>query len=434
MKSKLVALKNKLLHNWGLKVASIFLAFVIWFIVAHVGDPKDTRVFYNIPVRLMNASLLEDQNKVYEVLDNTDTVRVSVTAPTSVFQTLRASDIVAEADVSKLTDINTIAISYYTLNTNREISFDGDHDVVRLNVENRESKWIRVQCQPVGNVAEGYVIGGIKADQTQINISGPESQVSQVGSAYAELNVEGATSDSTGTVSIRLRDREGNFLELDNVEKSVGRVLLTAQVLATKEIPVDIQLQGTPADGYRVVGKPQVDVDKILIAGTQESLNLINRLSITKLDITDATENKSFSVNVRDYLGSNIKLADSEFSGRIAVDVTIKAVRERTIDVPLQNIVIANIPEGVRIHTTQGEEAHAVTLKIYGLSDNVNAVRAQSVTGTADITAWMSREGITTLTPGIYEVPVTVDLGNDITVTDVGTVSVEVTEAGGIQE
>ena len=55
-------LKKKLLHNWGLKIASIFLAFVIWFIVAQVGDPKDTRAYNNIQVRLVNTELLSEQN------------------------------------------------------------------------------------------------------------------------------------------------------------------------------------------------------------------------------------------------------------------------------------------------------------------------------------------------------------------------------------
>ncbi|MBP5221867.1 MAG: hypothetical protein J6Z35_01735, partial [Lachnospiraceae bacterium] len=133
MKAKLVRLKQTLLHNLGLKLVSLALAFVIWFIVAQVGDPKDTRAYNNIKVNLINADLLDAQSKVYEVLDHTDIVKVNVTAPTSVFQTLRAGDIVAEADVSKLTDINTIAITYYTVNPNLEIeSFEGDHDVVKL--------------------------------------------------------------------------------------------------------------------------------------------------------------------------------------------------------------------------------------------------------------------------------------------------------------
>lgn len=211
MRKVLAYLKRSLLHNVALKIASLCLAFVIWFIVVLVGDPQDTRAYGNIQVKLINTDLLDEQNKVYEILDRTDVVRVTVTAPTSVFQTLRSSDIVAEADVSKLTDINTIAITYSTLNTNLDgVSFEGDHEMVRLNVEDRDSKWIRIACQTTGNTAEGYIVGNVTTDQTLINISGAKSAVSQVAGAYAELDVEGATNNISANVDIYLCDAEGN--------------------------------------------------------------------------------------------------------------------------------------------------------------------------------------------------------------------------------
>ncbi|MBP5732577.1 MAG: hypothetical protein J6W66_01950, partial [Lachnospiraceae bacterium] len=282
-------LKKMLLHNWGLKLASVFLAFVIWFIVAQVGDPKDTRAFSNIQVRLVNTNLLTEQNKYFAVIDGTDTVRVSVTAPTSVFQTLRASDIIAEADISKLTDINTIQITYYAINTNADaISFDGDHDMVQLDVENKISKWLRVNYRAAGTVAEGYVIGGVTADQTSISITGPESVVNRVSSAIAELNVEGAMNNSSANVEIVLTDRENNVVDPSKLEMSADHVLLAAEVLATKEVPVSVKYSGTPADGYVVVGTPTQDVKKVLLAGTTANLARVNRITIDgeKLDVT----------------------------------------------------------------------------------------------------------------------------------------------------
>ena len=60
MKGFLGWLKKKIQHNVILKIASIFLAFLIWFIVAQVGDPKDTRSYSNIQVRLVNTELLDN--------------------------------------------------------------------------------------------------------------------------------------------------------------------------------------------------------------------------------------------------------------------------------------------------------------------------------------------------------------------------------------
>ena len=424
-------LKKKILHNLGLKIASIFLAFVIWFVVAQVGDPKDTRSFSNIQVRLVNTQLLEDQNKYYAIIDGTDSVRVDVTAPTSVFQTLRASDIIAEADVSKLTDINTIAITYYALNANPEaMSFEGDHDVVKLDVENMTSKWIRVNYKTVGTVAEGYVISSTTSDQTSINISGPESAVNQVYSAYAELNVEGATNNSSANVELHLMDREGTRLYFSNVEMSTDHVLLSAEILATKEVPITVSYTGTPADGYMVVGKAEKDVDTVVLAGTTANLSLISKVTVSadRVDISGATDTKTVSLNLKDFLPSGVRLADPDNSGRITVTVNIKPSRDRTLEIAPQNIALANVPEGVQISLPEEEaDRLPVTLHVYGLREVINALRAASITGTADVSAWMQANGIRKLQNGTADIPVTFSLGSDVTILESGTIRVNIT-------
>ena len=438
MKGRLSRLWGRILHNIGLKMASIFLAFLIWFIVAQVGDPKDTRSYSNIQVKLVNAELLEDQNKCYEVLEQTDRVKVSVTAPTSVFQTLRASDIIAEADVSKLTDINTIAITYYALNTNAEsISFEGDHDSVKLDVENRASKWIRVQYQTVGNVADGYVIGNTNADQTSIFISGPESEINQVGHAYAELNVEGATTKSSASVEIRLRDRENNILNLDNVDMSTSHVLLSAEVLATKEVPVEVSISGEPGENFMVVGDPRQDVETVLLAGTMANLSKVTKISIPaeRLNLNGATEDVTFNVNLKDFLPDNVKLASSDFNGRMTVTVTIKASRERNMEIPAANVTFVNVPNDYLVELPMEEaDRMPVTLKVYGLRETVNALRAGAITGTADISAWMSANNMLVLRTGMFEIPVTIDLGEEIEVLEVGKIRVVISKPGEDEE
>ena len=103
-------MKKKILRNWGLKLISLVIAFMLWYLAVSTDDPKETQTYSNIPVVLRNAELLEQENKVYEIQGSILT-RVSVRAPRSVIEQLRASDIVAEADMNMLTDINTIAIT-----------------------------------------------------------------------------------------------------------------------------------------------------------------------------------------------------------------------------------------------------------------------------------------------------------------------------------
>ena len=146
-------IRKKLLNNIGLKLISVILAVAIWFFVVIVSNPKDSVTFSGIPVNLINTELLED--KFYEVQNNTDRVRVTVEAPRNVINQLRASDIVAEADVSRLTEVNTIAVSCSVMNdTIGIISITSSPDVVQLSVEEMAQKWVNVRHTTSGEVAE----------------------------------------------------------------------------------------------------------------------------------------------------------------------------------------------------------------------------------------------------------------------------------------
>ena len=94
---------KRITNNWVLKIFSLCAAFFLWLLVMTVENPEDQKVFYNIPVRLINTNILTDENMVYEVIDKTETVpRVTVTAKKSIRDELSAADIVAEADFSHL--------------------------------------------------------------------------------------------------------------------------------------------------------------------------------------------------------------------------------------------------------------------------------------------------------------------------------------------
>ena len=61
-------MKNRLTNNIGLKLASVFLAIVIWLLVNSANNQTVSENYYNIPVKLLNTELITDSNQVYEVL------------------------------------------------------------------------------------------------------------------------------------------------------------------------------------------------------------------------------------------------------------------------------------------------------------------------------------------------------------------------------
>ena len=415
-------MKKALTRNLGLKLASLVLAFVLWFLVAQIYDPKDTVTFNNIQVRLINTELLDEEGKVYEVLDNSNLVRVTVTGPQSIVKSeLRRSDIVAEADMSKLTDINTIAITYYCENvSNDSVEIKGNHDSVRLNVEDKTSKWIKLESNTIGEVASSYLIGNVTLDQTNIEVTGPKSAISQVDHAGVDINVTDSTSSLSANVDIKLYDADDNELTLESVKKNVNSAHMMVEVLATKEVPVEIEYMGVPEDGYMATGEVESSVPTVRIAGTASALVGISAITVPedRMNITGQSGDLVDIINLKEYLPSNVRLANKSFDGKITATVYIEPIDTKDLTIPADNISITGVPDGMEAEVTSTAEEYNITVS--GLTRDVSILRDSSVTGVLDLNQWMEDNGLEELTPGNYTIPVTFNLSEDITVdTDV---------------
>lgn len=411
-------MKKLLTRNLGLKLASLVLAFVLWFLVAQIYDPKDTVTFSNIQVKLINTELLDEEGKVYEVLDNSNLVRVTVTGPQSIVKSeLRRSDIVAEADMSKLTDINTIAITYYCENiSNDSVEIKGNHDSVRLNVEDKASKWIKLESTTVGEVASGYMIGNVTLDQTNIEVTGPKSAITQIDHAGVDINVADSTSSLSANVDIKLYDADDNELTLETVKKNVDSAHMTVEVLATKEVPVEIEYMGVPEDGYMATGEVTSSVSTVKIAGTASTLAGISAITIPeeRMNITGQSGDLVDIINLKDYLPSNVRLADKNFDGKITATVYIEPVETQELSVPTENITVSGVPEGMKAEITTVADTYDITVS--GLERDVSVLRDNTVTGVLDLGKWMEDNGVEELTPGNYTIPVTFNLSENITI------------------
>jgi len=420
-------MRKKLVRNLGLKLASLLLAFALWFLVVQINDPLDSVTFSNVEIELINTDLLEQEGKVYEVLEGSNMARVTVYAPRSVIGQIRKSDIVAEADMSKLTDINTIAVNYYVENLAVD-SVDGNRDLVRLNVEDKKETWIRLVSNVVGDVAEGYLVTNIIVDSTDIAISGPESAVSKVAYAAVEMDVTGAVSNRSANVDIQLYDEEDNLIENKSIRKNEDSAYMQVEVLAAKEVPVRVEYSGQPAEGYLATGVAESNKEYVAIAGRSTVIEGITEIVIPAetLDITGATGIVYASVDLDDFLPDNVKWAEKGFTGKVAVAVYVEPIQTRTLEVPEENISLINSPVGFVVSLPEDVESYE--LEISGLAEHVDAVDVQTLAGIVDVQGYFAEQEIEVIKAGVYEMPVTFELTEGVSVEAAMVVQVQISE------
>lgn len=400
--------KGLFLDNWILKVASITVAFILWFVVITVDDPVDEKTFTNIKVNLLNTEALEDLGMVYEVLDGTDTVkRVTFEAPKSVRDVITEEDIIAEADLDNITVTQTVEIKFSCPKYSNEVSdFSGNISNVKLNVEYKTRKYINIEQNIIGEVADGYKIGSVKIGRNRLEIEGPASKVDSIERAVVDINVSGVTDDINTQADVYFLDGDGNQVSYASVQQNVTDVSVDVNILKTKEVPVEYIPAGEPADGYLVTGVVEATPQTILVAGEAAVLDSFNVLTITdELDLTGLTENleKTFILS----LPYGVSFADSDFDRKATVTVYIEEAVEKNITLRSSNLSFVNLPEGVTAEIVAEQEMPFVS--VTGLAADLTSLREATLTGTIDVAAWMEENQLTELA-GIYSLPVELEL------------------------
>lgn len=398
-------LKEALMSNWLLKLASLLIAFTLWFVVIIVDDPVSDKSFSNIEVELINTELLTDKGMMYEVLDNSDILkRVSFDAPKTIRDVIQPGDIVAQADFENLTATNTVAITFSCPKYSADVTnITGNISNVKLNIENKKKKWVNIESKITGEVADGYIIGGIYLDQNRLEIEGPESKIDMIEKAVIDVNVAGIYSNSSSRYDVKLVTSEGEVVSYKSVTSNADSVKVTVDILATKEVPVEYLAMGIPAEGYLATGKVEGSPNTVLIAGTQSALKNVQSITIPaeEINVTGATDNYEQMVDIEKYLPSGIIFGDSTFDGNAKVVVYIEKIAEKTIPLDADMLQIEGVPEGfiVELGSLGGK-----SLKVKGLRDDLIELKADDVVGIIDFETFMEDAGLEVLIEGTYSV------------------------------
>ena len=160
-------MKKSLTNNIGLKLLAFVFAFLLWLLVVNTDDPVMDQVYKDITVTVEHEEVITqaETKKTYQILDNTQTVDVTVTAKRSVLNKIKAENIVAVADMKELYLDSMIPI---------EVRIPGYEDSyeeavtnprnLQVRIEENASKTLPITPTTTGTVRDGYLLGEVKAN------------------------------------------------------------------------------------------------------------------------------------------------------------------------------------------------------------------------------------------------------------------------------
>jgi YbbR domain-containing protein len=249
----------------GLKVVSIGLATLLWFLVA---GQREAERSLRVPLEFQNVP--EQLELLGEPLA---TVDVRVRGSSGTLGPLRGADLVAVldlsaarpgrrlfhltlADVQVPTGVRVLQVSPATLS---------------LSFESSVTRIVPVVPDIDGEPASGFVAGKVTAEPSTVQIVGPESAVRRITEATTEpISIRGATAPVRDTATIGLTD--------DSVRLTHPS---TAVVLVDiKPVPVDRLVEQVPIDVRGLGARRTTRLAPALVTvGARGPQNILSRLT-----------------------------------------------------------------------------------------------------------------------------------------------------------
>lgn len=411
--------KKHLTQNIGLKISSLIVAVVLWFVVVNVTDPVVTETYKNVPVKILNENIITDSGKTLEVLNGTDIVSsISIKASRNTIQELGATidNIVATADMKNLSlDGTSVPIEFTTTKYADKIdSIRPSSSMMYVNIENKKTIQLPLKATTSGEIESGYILGNISPNQNQVKISGPESVISKVASAAVDVQVTGFTSNISTQSEIVLYDENGETIDRDLLELNVESVRVDVEILATKKVPIYYSTSGVPFEGYQMTGEISCDPNMVVIAGPEKAISEVTHINIpaTDLNISGQASNMMVLLNLNDYLPEGVRLGDASFNGKVSLTVYIEPLVEKDYSVDISDVEIVNVPEGFAAEMADDNESIGFTLT--GLAQNLEKLDVKSVNYIVDFDDYSLLNDTVTYKEGTYTLYLVMDLPDGV--------------------
>jgi len=302
----------------GNLLLAIVLALLVWIVAERAANPDAERTLSNaIPITLQNvpAGMM-----TYE--PSARTVRVTLSAPESVWGVLTSDRVAASIDLSGQVS-GTLELPVQVTVDNRTARVTKiDPPRVSLKMEPLAEAQFPVTIDVSGDPALGFASRPLETTPATITVRGPISFVRQMSSASGQLSIQDARATISRTVSLSPHDRNGQNVPYVTLIPSTTLAVVRLQPLGGfRDLAVKIELRGNVAPGY-LTTNVTVDPQIVTVFGSSAALAAVpGFISTEPVSVTNAIED--ISNRVRLVLPPGVSFLGDP---TVQVDVKIKPI------------------------------------------------------------------------------------------------------------
>ncbi len=363
-------------NNLSLKLATLVVAILLWSYVMSEVNPVIRKEFKNITVNYLNVQSLERQGLVIMSPESAK-VNVEITGKKKEVDKVLASNIYAEVDLSGYGEGQVrVPISVKLLNNTADVSVSNiSPQEVLFTLEKTIPKEITITPETIGELPEKYVVGEIVSEPETIIIRGPRSWVNEVDKAVATVDVTNKTKDFTDTVPIKLLNGEGE--EVVGVEKEPSFAKLTVPILQTKDLPVELVIEGDTPENISITNI-LVNPSTVTVKGHEE-INSLTKIETKPVDVNQLLDVNTIEVELD--LPEGVELLDPNI--KVVVTYTLEETVEKSFQYKVSEMEILNLSRDLKLDDESLNKTVTVTIK--GLKANLDNVDKNDLTPSVDL-------------------------------------------------
>ena len=369
-------------NNLVLKISSLAVAFLVWIIVVNVSNPIVTRNI-SVPLNVVNANIITDAGKTYSLM-GANSVTVSYEVRSRDQSRISASDFNASIDLGDMYDITgAVPIAVEVVNNKDLIigAVASKPSIVRVSIEDLQRKEFTLTTKITGTPSDGFSVGEVKLDKTNVVVTGPVSVIGQISQIGVEIDVSGLDSNESGRAELKYFDANGNtFVISDNrVSKSFDNVGYSLVMLNGRTLTLNFDVGGTAAQGYKFTGAEST-TKSIQVRGQPEVLEGLDSITVpaSALSVEGATGDVNITVDIKNFLPANVTAV-----GDTKVNVTLKveALDKKSLTLTVNDLNIVGAKPGAATNIVPEK----ITVVVSGLSANLESVTNADLKATLDV-------------------------------------------------